>query len=162
MAGALWACDFPWSGGLRVLKRFRLSQAVSANGILYSPDATIPRLSSGNKYEVSNCGRGETVSCYCVVDLDVKNRELMMPYSQKVADVVKKYGGRYLARSSEIKTIEGDWRPTFVAILEFPDEAALRRFYASPEYEPLKKIRLTAASTSSIVVPGVPSEHQQR
>ena len=101
------------------------------------------------------------MSYYCVVDVGVTDREQMAQYSRRASDIVLRYRGRYLARSPNVATIEGDWHPTFVAILEFPDSAAFQRFYDSADYAPLKAIRLRAATANVIGVEGSPGESVQ-
>jgi uncharacterized protein (DUF1330 family) len=95
------------------------------------------------------------MSVYCLVDLSVHNPTEMAAYSAKVGDLVRQFGGRYLARTREITPLEGDWRPSFIAILEFEDAQAFERFHASPDYAPLRAIRQAAATTRSVMVEGV-------
>jgi uncharacterized protein (DUF1330 family) len=101
------------------------------------------------------------MSYYCVIDVDVKDREQMAHYSRQVGNIVRQHGGRYLARSSNVAAIEGDWHPTFLAILEFPDGGALQRFYDSADYAPLKAIRMGAATANSIGIESLPAEPVQ-
>ncbi len=51
--------------------------------------------------------------------------------------------------------LEGDWTPTRLVVLEFPDMASLRAWYDSPEYAPLKVLRQAAAESRLIAVEGL-------
>jgi uncharacterized protein (DUF1330 family) len=51
--------------------------------------------------------------------------------------------------------LEGNWRPKRVVVLEFPDEEAAKRFYASPEYSAARVKRAGAANMNMVLVPGV-------
>ena len=51
--------------------------------------------------------------------------------------------------------LEGDWEPTRLVVLEFPDMASLRAWYDSPEYAPLKVLRQGAADGRLIAVEGL-------
>ena len=51
--------------------------------------------------------------------------------------------------------IEGDWKPTRLVIFEFPSQAAAQSFYVSPEYQPLKALRMEASSANIVGVEGV-------
>jgi uncharacterized protein (DUF1330 family) len=51
--------------------------------------------------------------------------------------------------------LEGDWHPSRVVILEFPDLEAARRWYESPEYEEAKRLREGAAKLRMVAVQGL-------
>jgi uncharacterized protein (DUF1330 family) len=69
--------------------------------------------------------------------------------------LVRKHGGEYLARGGTCEVLEGDWHPSRVALLKFPDAAAVRGFLDDPEYLPLKSLRHSAAHTQMVAVEGV-------
>jgi len=51
--------------------------------------------------------------------------------------------------------LEGDWKPTRLVIFEFPSLQAVQSFYVSPEYAPLKAMRMAAGSANIVGVEGV-------
>ena len=51
--------------------------------------------------------------------------------------------------------LEGDWEPTRLVVLEFPNMAALKAWYDSPEYRPLKSVREQTAKSRLIAVEGL-------
>ena len=51
--------------------------------------------------------------------------------------------------------LEGDWHPSRVVIVEFPDLDAAKRFYVSPEYEEAKQLRAGAAKLNMVAVQGL-------
>jgi uncharacterized protein (DUF1330 family) len=56
-------------------------------------------------------------------------------YAASVHELVHKHGGKYLSRSGNVKTLEG--KPldtTFIALLEFPSEEAVKAFATDPKY----------------------------
>jgi uncharacterized protein (DUF1330 family) len=72
-----------------------------------------------------------------------------------VPALIAAHGGRYLVRGGAVKVLEGNASPERQVILEFPDMAALERFYHSPEYQELVAIRQTAASGYLLAIEGV-------
>ena len=62
-------------------------------------------------------------------------------YLEVAPATIEKYGGRYLARGGAADVIEGDWSPYAIVIAEFPDRAAVARWYGSPEYAKALEIR---------------------
>jgi len=94
------------------------------------------------------------VPAYVMCDITVTDPEAYEDYKPLAAGAVKQYGGRYLARGGRRETLEGDWEPQRVVLLEFPDLEAAKRFYASSEYGEARRARHGAASARIIVVEG--------
>jgi uncharacterized protein (DUF1330 family) len=76
-------------------------------------------------------------------------------YLRQVKPMIERQGGRYLTRAGAHEVLEGDWRPNRVVIVEFPDMAALKAWYGSPEYRPLIALRRSAATDLLIAVEGI-------
>lgn len=82
------------------------------------------------------------MSVYLIADIKVTDDGWVPEYATNVHNLVEKHGGRYLSRSGNIDTLEGPENDsTLIAILEFPDRAALDAFVADPEYAPYGKAR---------------------
>jgi uncharacterized protein (DUF1330 family) len=75
-------------------------------------------------------------------------------YLRQAVPIIERFGGRYLTRAGTHEMLEGDWRPTRVAVIAFPDMATLRAFYGSPEYQPLIALRQAAATDVIIAIDG--------
>ena len=58
-------------------------------------------------------------------------------------------------RGGRTETLEGDWHPKRVVVLEFPSPEQAKKFYDSPEYGPLKALRLRAAKSKLLLVEGL-------
>jgi uncharacterized protein (DUF1330 family) len=70
-----------------------------------------------------------------------------------VAPLIAKYGGRYIIRGGEVEELEGHLGIKRLIVLEFPSlEAA--SFYDSPEYQPVKAIRLQSAASDVALIVG--------
>ena len=57
---------------------------------------------------------------YVINDMVVTDPELFERYKQLSPPTVAQYGGRFLARGGQVDTLEGDWSPRRVVIIEFP------------------------------------------
>jgi uncharacterized protein (DUF1330 family) len=53
------------------------------------------------------------------------------------------------------EVLEGHWHPHRIVVIEFPDMAAIKAWYNSPEYAPLLAIRQPAATNHAVAVEGV-------
>lgn len=92
------------------------------------------------------------MSAFVVVDIDVQDGALMQQYADAAEKLVAQYGGRRLARSYEPLPLEGDWRPSSMALFEFPDKSSVYAFYESEEYRSILPTRLLASSIRGIVI----------
>lgn len=93
---------------------------------------------------------------FLIADIDVSDADAYAAYRAGSPDIVNKFGGRYIALGGEAKALEGDWQPTRTVIIEFPDMAAIDAWYASPEYEELRKIRLKSADSRLVAIETLP------
>ena len=67
---------------------------------------------------------------------------------------VTAYGGKFLARGGEVNTLEGDWQPKRLVILEFPDRAQAQAWLNSPDYAPARRLRQLSANSRMVVIDG--------
>lgn len=95
------------------------------------------------------------MAAYILVEIDVHDRKGFERYRGMVLPSITAHGGRFVVRGGAIETLEGDWHPPRLAILEFPDTARARAWWASPEYAEAKALRLAAARSRMILVEGV-------
>jgi uncharacterized protein (DUF1330 family) len=79
-------------------------------------------------------------------------------YVKHTPRVIAAYGGRMIVRGGDPKVVEGRPFGARIVVIEFPDRTAAERFYASPEYAPIKAIRDGAGDASGIIVDGYPAE----
>jgi uncharacterized protein (DUF1330 family) len=73
-------------------------------------------------------------------------------YSQLVVPQIHEFGGEVLVARGAVHVLEGSLNPRAVTILRFDDREALMRWYESPEYAPLKQMRLESNVGDIIVV----------
>jgi uncharacterized protein (DUF1330 family) len=92
-------------------------------------------------------GTSPFMPAFLIADVDVKDPDSYRAYREANPDVVRHFGGRYIALGGETRVLEGDWVPHRTIIIEFPDMETLSRFYESPEYEKLKPIRWRSADS---------------
>ena len=63
-------------------------------------------------------------------------------YAANVQDIVHRHGGKYLSRSGNVTTLEGEESTAnLIALVEFPTEDAMNAFIADPDYAPYAKAR---------------------
>lgn len=94
------------------------------------------------------------MAAYFIVNVEVRNRDKYDAYREKVPPVIERFGGRFLVRGGELHPIEGDLGLKRLVVLEFPSMEAARRFYDSPEYAPLLRLRLDSTTSDMVLVEG--------
>ena len=95
------------------------------------------------------------MSHYCFFDVrEMTDHAKVERYLVGVFATVAQYGGRYLVLGGKSHVVEGDWQPTYPVIVEFADGEQARRWYSSPEYEPLKALRLAGTRTNAVFIEG--------
>jgi uncharacterized protein (DUF1330 family) len=92
---------------------------------------------------------------YVIVETDVHDPEQYERYKAASPGSVAAGGGRFVARGGELAVLEGDWHPSRLVVLEFPDLEAAKRWYDSPEYEEAKRLREGAANLRMVAVQGL-------
>jgi uncharacterized protein (DUF1330 family) len=92
---------------------------------------------------------------YVIVQIAVRDAATYERYKTLAAKAVAAYGGRYIVRGGRSEPLEGSWQPPRLVVLEFPDAARAREWWASPEYTPAREIRQSCAATEMLLVEGV-------
>lgn len=90
-----------------------------------------------------------------IADVEVTDPERYADYSAEVEATLEPHGGRFLVRGGATETIEGDWLPERLVIIEFPSMDAAHRWYDSPEYQAILGIRHQASRARLILTDGV-------
>jgi uncharacterized protein (DUF1330 family) len=94
------------------------------------------------------------MSAYVIVDIEVTDPVRYEEYKELAAPAVAAYGGRYVVRGGATETLEGDWIPKRLVVLEFESVDQARAWWSSPEYSPAKALRQQTANTEMIVAEG--------
>ena len=95
------------------------------------------------------------MTAYIIVDVEVTDVAKFAAYTALAPEAIAANGGRYLVRGGEMAVLEGDWSPQRVVVLEFPDMAAAKAFYASPIYQQAMLARHGAAILKMVAVAGI-------
>ena len=91
---------------------------------------------------------------YVIIETDIHDPEQYERYKAASPDAVAGGGGRFLARGGELAVLEGDWNPTRIVVLEFPDLETAKAWYTSEEYGEARKLRAGAAKLHMVAVDG--------
>jgi uncharacterized protein (DUF1330 family) len=95
------------------------------------------------------------MAAYIIVDVAIDDPVLYAEYRKLTPASITAYGGRFVVRGGRTETLEGDWSPGRVVVLEFESLERAKAWWSSPEYAPAKALRHKSARTRMIVVEGV-------
>lgn len=96
------------------------------------------------------------MSAYCLFDnIEVTDPAKLEEYKKRAEPLVERYGGRYVVGGGKVEVVEGDWRPVFPVMIEFPSLEQAHRWYDSDEYRELKALRLSAVKSSAVFIEGI-------
>ena len=94
------------------------------------------------------------MSAYVIVDIRIHDAETYEGYKKLTPVSIAAYDGKFIVRGGKTETLEGDWQPERIVIIEFPSVERAKQWWASEEYAPAKKIRQATASTRMILIEG--------
>ena len=92
---------------------------------------------------------------YVIVDVKINNHEDYEEYKKLTPASITAYDGKFIVRGGKTETLEGDWDPERIVVLEFPTVERAKEWWASEMYVPAKQIRQRTASTQMIIVEGL-------
>jgi uncharacterized protein (DUF1330 family) len=95
-------------------------------------------------------------AAYIVNQVEVHDAARYAEYAAMGRAAIVQYGGRILAASGAVETLEGQPVPARMVVIEFPTREAALAYYHSPEYQAARVVRGDAATVRFAVVDGVP------
>jgi uncharacterized protein (DUF1330 family) len=92
---------------------------------------------------------------YIIVDLEITDPINYEEYKKLAGATVEKYGGKYIVRGGKCETLEGDWDPKRIVVLQFDNTDRAKAWLNSSEYTEPRKMRHRTAKARMILVEGV-------
>jgi uncharacterized protein (DUF1330 family) len=94
------------------------------------------------------------MAAYIIVDIEIHDLEAYEGYKKLTPASIAAYEGKFIVRGGNTETLEGNWQPQRIVVLEFPTVKQAKDWWASTEYAPAKEIRQRSAKTKMILVEG--------
>ena len=91
------------------------------------------------------------MKAYLVLDLSVNDLGGFRQYIAEIPAFIAKHSGKYIVQGVQPTTIEGDWKPERLVIIEFPEREKAEGFLSDPEIQDLFKVR-HGTTTSKLVL----------
>ena len=94
------------------------------------------------------------MAAYIIVEVNVTDQALYDDYKKLVPPTLELYGGTFVVRGGETETLEGDWNPGRLVVLQFDSLERAKAWWASEEYRAPKQLRQQASKARMIVAEG--------
>ena len=95
-------------------------------------------------------------SAYILVDTRITDPVAYEDYKAAARPIIEQYGGVYLTRGGKMDIMQTElWDPARIVLIKFPSMAAAHAFLNSPEYAPIKSIRLASSTATLLVLEGL-------
>jgi uncharacterized protein (DUF1330 family) len=97
---------------------------------------------------------GSVMTAYMIVTAKIADRAAFIAgYGAVAADLVAKFGGKYVLRGPGVELLEGDFGDgASMVISEWPSKEAARAFWNSPEYGKAKLLRAGVAQCQVLLI----------
>jgi len=95
------------------------------------------------------------MAAYVIGEIEVTDPASYEDYRKQVLATIQKHGGRFLARGGKVEALEGGGAPKRLVLLEFPSMEQLLKWYRSPDYAPLIKLRQKASKGRLVAIDGL-------
>ena len=92
---------------------------------------------------------------YILVEIEIHDFEAYESYKKLTPGTLDVYEGKFIVRGGITETLEGDWQPNRMVIVEFPNAEKAKAWWNSDTYNEAKLIRQKAAKTKMILVDGI-------
>lgn len=94
------------------------------------------------------------MAAYVFVSVTVTDPDAYQAYRNAVSSNIMAFGGSYMVRGGEVEVLEGKHDDSRLVILMFPTVDQAKRWWSSPEYAEIKKLREGNATLDAFVVDG--------
>ena len=94
------------------------------------------------------------MSAFVIVEVTITNSEPYAAYRDLAGASVARHGGRFIVRGGEVTTLEGDWTPQRIVVVEFASVDAAKAWYFSDDYQDALRVRQANSVGKALIVDG--------
>ncbi len=91
---------------------------------------------------------------YVIVEVNIHDPIYYEDYKKLTPAAIAAFGGKFIVRGAQTESLEGDWNPERIVVLQFESVSKAKEWWASELYAVAKKIRQASAFTKMLVVAG--------
>jgi len=94
------------------------------------------------------------MKAYVIVEVSITDQIIYEEYKKLTPAAIAAFDGKFIVRGGRTETLEGDWQPERMVVIEFPSVERAKEWWSSDQYSKAKAIRLQSAHTKMLIVEG--------
>ena len=94
------------------------------------------------------------MKAYVIVDIEIIDPVRYESYKKLTPASLVPFEGKFVVRGGACETLEGQWQPGRMVVLEFPTKEKAKAWWSSAIYAPAKANRQSPSHTKKILVVG--------
>lgn len=94
------------------------------------------------------------MKAYVIVEVSIVDKIIYEEYKKLTPAAIAAFDGKFIVRGGRTETLEGDWQPERMVVVEFPSVEIAREWWHSDQYSEAKAIRQQSAHTKMLIVEG--------
>ena len=91
---------------------------------------------------------------YVIVEVSINDQLEYENYKKLTPAAIAAFNGKFVVRGGKTISLEGNWEPERIVVLEFPSVEIANEWWHSELYTEAKLIRQRSADTKMIIVEG--------
>ncbi|MBL8076461.1 MAG: DUF1330 domain-containing protein [Anaerolineales bacterium] len=95
------------------------------------------------------------MTAYVILDIDVHDPAQYEEYKKLSPASIATYGGKFIVRGGKTETLEGDWSPSRLVVLQFESVDRAKAWINSEEYREARAMRHRTSTSQAVVVEGL-------
>ena len=95
------------------------------------------------------------MAAFVIVEIEIHDPVEYEEYKKLTPASIAAYDGKFVVRGAQTESLEGNWNPQRIVVLQFPSVARAKEWWHSKEYAAAKTIRQRSAKTKMLVVEGI-------
>jgi len=94
------------------------------------------------------------MKAYVIVEVSIIDKIIYEEYKKLTPAAIAAFDGKFIVRGGKTETLEGDWQPERMVVVEFPSVEKAKAWWHSDQYSMAKAIRQQSAHTKMLIVEG--------
>jgi uncharacterized protein (DUF1330 family) len=94
------------------------------------------------------------MKAYVIVEVSITDKIIYEEYKKLTPAAIAAFDGKFIVRGGRTETLEGDWQPERMVVIEFPTVDKAREWWHSDQYSEAKAIGYQSAHTKMLIVEG--------
>ena len=94
------------------------------------------------------------MKAYVIVEVSIVDKIIYEEYKKLTPAAVAAFNGKFIVRGGRTETLEGDWQPERMVVVEFPSVEKAKEWWHSDQYSKAKSLRQQSAHTKMLLVEG--------